>query len=185
MARTPASLLERLRRPEEHEAWGRFVELYTPLLFAWARRLGVPLQEVPDLVQDVLVLLVRKLPQFTYDPSRSFRAWLRTVLINRWRQSCRAGHAPEVVAELAELQAPDALGPQEEAEYRSHLVRRALEQLAPAFPPRTWEAFRRYVVDGQPPAQVAAELHLNLGTVYAAKSRILTRLRRELDGLLE
>ena len=33
--------------------------------------------------------------------------------------------------------------------------------------------------------KTAAELGVQVGTVYAAKSRILKRLRRELDGLLD
>lgn len=61
---TPASLLERLREPGDQEAWRRFVQLYTPLLFRAARRLGLPPEDASDLVQDVLALLVRKLPAF-------------------------------------------------------------------------------------------------------------------------
>jgi hypothetical protein len=39
MDRTPVSLLERLRRPNDQAAWERFVQLYTPLLCHWARKL--------------------------------------------------------------------------------------------------------------------------------------------------
>ena len=76
---TPASLLERLRQPGQDQAWARFVDLYTPLLFYWARRLGCQESEAADLVQEVLLLLVRKLPGFTYDQHKSFRGWLRTI----------------------------------------------------------------------------------------------------------
>src|SRR5260370_29135753 len=38
MLPTPVSLLQRLRTPGERGAWDEFVELYTPLLFHWARR---------------------------------------------------------------------------------------------------------------------------------------------------
>ena len=61
----------------------RFVELYTPLLYYWARRVGLRRQDAADLVQDVFTLLVRKLPEFTYDRNKRFRAWLRTVTLNR------------------------------------------------------------------------------------------------------
>lgn len=86
---TPASLLERLRQPAPESAWTRFVQLYTPLLFFWARRLGLRDADAADLVQDVLVLLVRKLPEFSYDRNKSFRAWLRTVTLNCWRNGAR------------------------------------------------------------------------------------------------
>ena len=56
---TSVSVLQRLRQPHDKDAWGRFVRLYTPLLFYWARRVG-GLQEpdAADLVQDVFTTLL-------------------------------------------------------------------------------------------------------------------------------
>ncbi len=61
MYSTSMSLLKRLRQPEERPAWERFVELYTPLLYQWAYRLGVPDPDAADLVQDVFLVLIAKL----------------------------------------------------------------------------------------------------------------------------
>ena len=94
MNSTHSSLLERLRRPDDVEAWDRFVRLYTPLLFHWARGAGLRDPDAADLVQDVLVVLVRKLPEFHYDPRKSFRAWLRTVTLNKWRERLRRAPRP-------------------------------------------------------------------------------------------
>jgi len=91
MHSTHVSLLERLRQPEAADAWERFVQLYTPLLLHWARKLGLPDHDAADLVQDVLLVLVRKLPEFQYQPGRTFRGWMRTVLINKWRDRPRHG----------------------------------------------------------------------------------------------
>jgi len=187
MDSTSSSLLKRLRQPHAEEAWGRFVRLYTPLLFHWARNAGLRRQDAADLVQDVLTLLVRKMPQFHYDRRKSFRAWLRTVALNKWREQRR--RRPPAAADgdetLGEVAAPDEMGAFEETEYRNHLVRRALHALRGEFPERTWEAFRRYAVDGEDAAAVAASLGLHVGSVYAAKSRVLARLRGELEGLLD
>ena len=73
MDTTSVSLLERLRQPADQQAWERFVRLYTPLLYHWARRLGLSSEDAADLVQDVLARLVAQLPQFTYDPGKRFR----------------------------------------------------------------------------------------------------------------
>src|SRR4051794_39668704 len=89
MVQTPVSLLDRLRQPGAQEAWTRFVQLYTPLLYSWARQAGLQEHDAGDLVQDLFVLLMRKLPEFRYDPAKSFRAWLRTVLLNLWRDRCQ------------------------------------------------------------------------------------------------
>src|SRR5215471_17178576 len=86
MASTPVSLLERLRRPDDVAAWSRFVRLYAPLLFDWARGTGLQEADAADLVQDVFGVLVEQMPHFQYRPGGSFRAWLRTVLLNRWRE---------------------------------------------------------------------------------------------------
>jgi RNA polymerase sigma-70 factor (ECF subfamily) len=86
---TPPSLLERIRQSPERAAWGRFVDMYTPLLVAWTRRLALPDYEAADLMQDVFTVLVERLPNFEYDGRKSFRAWLKTILLNRWRNLVR------------------------------------------------------------------------------------------------
>lgn len=91
---TSASLLERLRSPDQGLAWERFVSLYTPLLYHWACRTGCREAEAADLVQEVLTLLVRKLPEFRYDRNRTFRGWLRVVAENCWRNLHRRGAVP-------------------------------------------------------------------------------------------
>jgi RNA polymerase sigma-70 factor, ECF subfamily len=183
---TPASLLERLRYPVDGD-WARFVELYTPLLFSWARRMGCQEQDAADLVQEVLTLLVRKLPDFKYDGQKSFRRWLHTVTVNRWRNTKRRAQLPRDggAADLAEIPAADLGDPFWETEYRNQLVRRALDLMRAEFQPTTWKACWESVVDGLPAAEIAAELGMSVGAVYMAKSRVLSRLRQELAGLLE
>ncbi|OAI55011.1 hypothetical protein AYO44_13740 [Planctomycetaceae bacterium SCGC AG-212-F19] len=185
---TPGSLLERLKQPNEQQAWTRFVQLYTPLLYDWARRVGVQEPDAADLVQDVFTVLVRKLPEFHYDQSKSFRGWLRTVLLNRWRD--RATKRPVLVTMapdnlLASLPAPEVAADFEEREYRNYLVERSLQLLQAEFPDLTWKAFSLYVLNGQAATEVASQLQVSVNVVYLAKSRVLGRLRHELTGLLD
>src|SRR5437764_916337 len=98
MDTTPSSLLEVLRRSPSEAHWGRFVEVYTPLLFAWANRLGLTGQDAADLVQDVFVVLVKQLPAFDYDAQKSFRAWLKTILLNLWRKRRRKQAVERIAA---------------------------------------------------------------------------------------
>jgi RNA polymerase sigma-70 factor (ECF subfamily) len=188
MNTTPVSLLERLRRPGEQEAWSRFVKLYTPLLYYWARRTGAQPPDAADLVQDVFTLLLQKLPEFTYDRHQSFRGWLRTVTLNKWRDHRKRRRPPLAGAEeaaLEELPGPDGADVFEEQEYRQHLVSRALQVMRADFQDTTWKACWEHVVSGRPAAEVAAELGISAGAVYAAKFRVLGRLREELEGLLD
>jgi len=187
MNTTPVSLLEQLRHSPDEAAWARFVHLYSPLLFGWARQAGLDEGDAGDLVQDVFVILLKELPHFEHDPDHSFRAWLKTVVLNRWRnQIKRQAGAPAHPGDafLVDVPAPDD-SLFEEQEYRRQLLRRALELLHHEFQPATWKAFHEHGMNGRPAAEVAAELGTTVGAVYAAKCRVLGRLREHLRGLLE
>jgi RNA polymerase sigma-70 factor (ECF subfamily) len=189
MNTTSISLLDRLRQSGNQEAsWNRFVQLYTPLFYHWARGLGLSSADAADLVQEVFEVLVQKLPSFDYDRQRSFRGWLRTVTLNKWRDSCRrrvVGKPDAGFENLPQLAGPDSTVAFDEAEYRQHLVKRALELMQREFHATTWKACWEYMIAERPAADVAKELGISLNAVYLAKSRVLTRLRQELDGLLE
>src|SRR5262245_6719557 len=147
---TSLTLLQALRRPGDAAAWNRFVRLYTPLLYHWARRLGLQQSDAEDLVQDVFTLLLRKLPEFRYEPGRSFRNWLRVVALNKWRERCRRASPPTGNGNLLDLvAAPDATDAFEEAEYRQQLVRRGLELIRAEFSDAAWQSFERHVLGGQ------------------------------------
>ncbi len=184
---TPVSLLQRLRQSPQGDAWARFVELYTPLLLTWSHRLGLREQDIADLLQDVFTLLVVHLPRFEYDPHKSFRAYLKTVLLNCWRkqQLRRVAEARATDARMEEVVDPGPGLEIEEEEYRRYLVRRALALMQAEFEPATWKACWEFVVNDRAAAEVAAELGLTVNAVYLAKGRVLRRLRTELADLLD
>src|SRR5262245_56673632 len=113
MNTTPVSLLERIRNPEEQSAWRRFVEMYTPLMYSWACRMGLQESDAADLVQEVFAVLIVRLPEFVYDRKKSFRGWLRTVLSNKWRDRQRRRSAePWVEGDDALADHPGPAGPE-------------------------------------------------------------------------
>ena len=187
---TSLTLIDRLAGGTNAIAWGRFVELYTPLLLlAWCRQIGLSDTDAADLTQTVFMTLYEKLPEFRYDPSRSFRAWLKTVMMNAWRNQVRHRKSQSSIS-------PEAIDPDlipdtdprlqlDEAEYRAQLVRRALTLMQEHFEPNTWKACWEFVVNDRPAAEVAAELGITDNAVYLAKSRVLRRLRHELRGFLD
>jgi RNA polymerase sigma-70 factor (ECF subfamily) len=185
---TSMSLLERLRLPDNPRDWDRLVELYQPLLLTWAKRAGLQDADAADLVQDVFAHLHRKLPEFQYDPSRSFRAWLRTVTLNLWRGRQRKASARNENTPIDRVPEPESEDPAAEfweADFNKHLTARALEIMREEFQPATWKAFWDVVVEGRAPEEVARDLGMSTGAVYAARHRVKTRLKEELAGLLE
>jgi RNA polymerase sigma-70 factor (ECF subfamily) len=193
MHETSVSLLDRLRDRPDEASWRRLVDLYTPLIRGWLRRQGLQDSDADDLAQDVLAVLVRELPAFEHRRPGAFRSWLRAITANRLRNFWRARQArPGATGDsdfahfLEQLEDPHSeLSRLWDSEHDSFVVRRALELIEPEFTPPTWQAFRRLAVDGAAAEAVAAELGLSANAVLIAKSRVFSRLRQEIGGLVD
>jgi len=123
---TPVSLLERLTHRRDPADWDRFVRLFLPLLDRWLHALHVPESEADDVLQEVFLVLVRRLPTFHYDPDKSFRCWLWRVTVNTWHD---LRTARPTNASLEPPPTPDFVESLSEDEFRRYVVGRALQIL--------------------------------------------------------
>jgi RNA polymerase sigma-70 factor (ECF subfamily) len=146
------------------------------------------------VVQDVLAVVVRRLPQFQHNQRRgAFRCWLRTITVNCLRDFRRARRGkPQASGDadlheaLAQLEDPSSdLSRLWDREHDLHVTRKLLEMIEPEFKPATWQAFRRVALEDVAAETVAAELGITTNAVFIAKSRVLARLRQEAEGLLD
>jgi RNA polymerase sigma-70 factor (ECF subfamily) len=194
MSETSFSLLHRLRTQPDAESWQRLVDLYTPLIHGWLRRHSVPAADADDLSQEVMAVVVRELPQFHHNQQRgAFRSWLRTITVHRLRVLWRsrqnrpiATGDSDFLKVLDELEDPSSpLSRLWDQQHDQHVARRLMELVEPHFEATTWRAFRRMVMDGVKPAAAADELGMSVNAVLLAKSRVLSRLRQEMQGLTD
>jgi RNA polymerase sigma-70 factor (ECF subfamily) len=193
MPTTSHSLLERLKSRQDPEAWRRWLAVYEPWLRAWLCRHQLQPADVEDLLQDILVVVSQKLPAFVHNGRPgSFRTWLRTILVNQVRYFLRGRRQRQALTPaplpdwLEQLEDPASeLSRQWDVEHDREVVRRLLAAVRPEFQPQTWEVFRLLVLEDRPAAEVARLCGMETNAVYVAKSRVLTRLRQELRGLLD
>jgi RNA polymerase sigma-70 factor (ECF subfamily) len=179
-------------KAQDPEAWQRLVRLYGPLVYHWCRSSGLRAEDTADIVQDVFCAVAPGILGFRSEGQPgSFRAWLRTITRNKIHDHFRRKHGrPEAKGgTTAQQQFMDLPQPPEPAELtdppkaEDGLWRRAVELVRAEFEDRTWQAFWRVAVDGQPPVAVAEELSTTVHAVYKAKSRVLRRVRQELADL--
>jgi RNA polymerase sigma-70 factor (ECF subfamily) len=192
---TSVSMLERLAATPTDDDWRRLLDLYQPLLRTWVARAGVPASDVYDLVQDVLLVVVRKISGFERRGKGAFRTWLRTILANKLGDYFRRQeHLPTAIGGsdfqgvLEGLKSPDsALSRQWDREHDEHVFAEPIKRIQGQgdFTAVIWEAFRRHVKKGEPAVEVAKALDMSLNSVLLAKSRVLKRLRQELAGLID
>jgi RNA polymerase sigma-70 factor, ECF subfamily len=190
---TRQSLLIRAQTGDE-DAWKDLTDLYRPLIIAWLSRQGVPAADLEDLSQEVLLSVVKHLPSFGHSGNRgAFRSWLRTIVCSRttdyWRASLArtpASGGSGASAALQQIADPESdLNRQWDEEHDLYLLRCVLNLVEEEFEPATLRAFRRLALDGASGAMVSEELGLSVAAVYMAKSRVLQRIRKEVEGLVD
>jgi RNA polymerase sigma-70 factor (ECF subfamily) len=184
---TRASLILRLKDAGDVAAWDEFVAIYEPLVLRLARQRGFQDADARDLVQEVLLAVSRAVGRWTPDPERGrFHDWLfkisRNLMINfltrRKYQSIGTGDSG--IAALLEQEC-DPAGDESalfDLEYRREVFRWAASQVRGNVKPTTWDAFWLTSVEARPIREVARQLGMTVGSVYIARSRVMTQLQQ-------
>jgi RNA polymerase sigma-70 factor (ECF subfamily) len=190
---TRASLLVRIRDGHDHEAWRQFVQLYAPVVYGFARKRGLQDADAADLMQDVLRSVSAAAGRLNYDPSRgTFRGWLYTVARNKifnfldsGRRKIDRGSGDSGVREKLEAQPEPEwdLAASWDQEYEKNLAALAMRRVQQEVQPATWQAFWRTAVEGENGRDVAKALGMTPGAVYVARSRVMARLKEEVQRM--
>ena len=184
---THPSLLLRIRDAQDAASWRTFVDTYAPLVYPFGRQRGLQDADA-DLAQEVMVEAARCLRTFAYQPERGrFRDWLGTLTRRKLSRFFARQRRPETeaVEEIAVEPGSSPPDPEWVDEFNARVLRVALDRIRPHFEAPTWRAFERVWLDNQPAAVVAGELATPLETIYLAKSRVLKRLREEVQMLAD
>lgn len=187
---TPHSLLMRLAQElRDDYAWDEFIRRYQPAIRAWCCDRGLQPADAEDVTQIVLEQLLTTMREFRYDPSRSFRAWLRTVTVracNRFvLKEQRASGRKDIpsLRLLDEAPARQELARRIEEIFDQELLQQAMETVRGSVAPHTWEAFRLTALLHQSGAETARQLGMPVMHVYVARQRVQLRLRKEVERL--
>jgi RNA polymerase sigma-70 factor (ECF subfamily) len=186
---TRQSLLLRLGDHGDHQAWREFTELYEPAVYRLARSRGLQHADALDLVQEVLAAVARAIERWDPDPERGrFRGWLcqiaRNLTVNALVRGARGrgsgdSDIQELLHELPASAEPTAT--RFDLEFRCEAFLQAAERVRVDLRDATWQAFWLTAVEGAGIEETARRLGISVGAVYAARSRVLARLRQQVQ----
>lgn len=197
---TRRSLLERLRDWEDQASWRDFFNTYWKFIYGVAIRSGLTDQESEDVVQETVLSVAKKMPEFVYDPARcAFKGWLMHVtrlrIIDQLRR--RQPGAPESLARDDESRrtptverVPDcAASVQQDAawdeQWEKNLIDAAMDRVKLRVKPAHYQIFHLSAVKGLKTGEVARLLQVNIAQVYLIRHRLAKEVKREVDRLKE
>ncbi|WP_182868071.1 RNA polymerase sigma factor [Rhodopirellula sp. JC639] len=194
MQETSLSLLKRIADDGSDEDWQRLIEIYRPFMFQRISTYPLLVNQADDIVQEILVVLVRELPGFQRQRTGSFRNFLRTIVLNQLRYAMRrlnktplvAGQFDKLSEQVEQLADPNSLVTAEfDRQHDRSVFRHAANIVKRDVQPGTWQAFQKHAIEGQDAAEVARQLGVSVNVVLLAKSRLTRRIREEIEGLVD
>lgn len=187
---TRSTLLAALQTPGDRYAWEEFVLIYRPVFYRMARRRGLQDADAQDLVQQVLLRVCRAIESFEKKPGTRFRHWLRRVANNAIATalaSSRRDVAEGGTVNFEKLdsvpEASDEISREVDAEFEREVYLLAAVKVRSEVNSATWRAFELTMIEGAACEDAARTLQKSIGTVYAARSRVVKRLRLQIEHL--
>ncbi len=188
---TRPSLLIRIRDPRDMDAWEQFVKLYGPLIHAFGRQRGLQDADAADLTQLVLQAVASAAKRFEYDPKcGSFRGWLLQVTRHQLhtyqsrRRRFPAGSGDTGAhAWLEQQPAREEDDDLWNSEYQRRMFAWAAEKVRNSSSVAAWQAFWLTAVENKSAKDAADALGMTVGAVYTAKSRMMDRIKKEIQSL--
>ena len=187
---TESVLLAQIKSLDDQQAWEQFVSLYRPVIMRLAAKRGMQKADAEDLTQQVLMSVAKSIGEWKkQNESVRFRYWLNRVaknaIINAVTRKPRdlAVGGSTVGNRLADQPADKDPNEEVELEYRRELFFQAASIVEGDVEPVTWQAFQRSVVEGMPIEKVATELGTSIGKIYAARSRVMRKMKKAIESL--
>ena len=196
---TRNTLLVKLAGAEFDSVWHEFSRQYEPLIYRFGRKRGLQHADAIELTQQVMLGVMQSAEKWSQEePPEHFRGWLKRVASNQLinmvtREAKHRGQGGSDQHSL-KLTADTTYSPEQQAEklwqteQQRSILRTAANNIRQEFTSDSWAAFERTLLGGETVESLANELGKSAGAIYAARARIMRRLKQEarrLEGVDE
>jgi RNA polymerase sigma factor (sigma-70 family) len=178
---TSITLLKGLASGTDNARWAEFFRIYEQPMRSFLQS-RFPSVDADDAIQETMVALARRMPDYHYTPDRNghFHNYLTGILKHKAEDALRREARESGKRDrLAELENPSTERNHEEPEdWKLAAMNAALEQLLSdeSVNARAREVFRHVALMHEPPAEVAAAFGLSRANVDQIKRRMVQRL---------
>jgi RNA polymerase sigma-70 factor (ECF subfamily) len=188
---TNPSLIEQAKCLHDPQAWEQLVSIYQPVLYRIARGQGLSHDHAEDSVQNIFLALAKSIARWeTKDQGPRFRSWLGRIARNTILNALTRSKPDRAKGTTSEFEILKNLADNESRrdsrddsiirdQIRLEVIRMAASQIQCHFNQKTWQIFQDLTVDGQNPQQVALSHGCSVGAVYAARCRVISKLRQK------
>lgn len=185
MTTTSTTLLKAIGADANSPRWTEFVARYQSVMESFLAE-RFPDVDADDVMQETLIVIARKLPNYRYAPDTKghFRNYLLGILKNKAREEQKRRNRVVRAEEAAKesVATSQAVSPDEDAEakgWRLAAYEVALQQLLadPRHSERTRQIFIRTALKGESPVSVAALFGTTRNNVDQTKNRMTAELK--------
>jgi RNA polymerase sigma factor (sigma-70 family) len=195
---TRKTLLSRLKDLGDQKSWQEFFDIYWKLIYNAAIKSGLSHSDAEDVVQETVVTVAREMPEFNYDPKRSFKAWLLKITRCRIVDQVKRVQPKEI--SLAHHPRDDEIGDTAteeriadpasldlesfwESQWEQHLMTAAIDRVKARASPKQFQMFELYVLKDWPIRKVMETLRVSMTRVHVAKHRVASLIKKEVERL--
>lgn len=186
------STMRNLKRMD-NPTWATMVDRYFDHVYRWCRDGGLDEHTAADVAQEVFVSALGSLHRFQRESRASFGGWLRRIcqrrIVDYFRRSpdpaVGGTDALEMFSQLTSIRESLSSGFSENACPKSldnERLLKAVTVVQTEFESETWQAFWMVTFEDRSASDVAEDLAMTRNAVYLSKSRVLKRLRKELES---
>ena len=184
---TQQTLIQRAQNPEDEQAWDDFVSYYESFIKMVLFKSNISLNDTDDLIQAILIRIWKGLPNYEYKKEQArFRTWLSTIIrnciISHINKVKHKGEKVELIEEQIERISESEIEQIISEEWLDYVASIAMDKVKDVFSGNAIEVFR-LSLEEKSAKEIANELNITEESVFVLRSRVKSRLKKEISKL--
>lgn len=188
--RTRMTLLQKMQKQYDENAWQEFVDTYSGYIYTIINSMNIGAADADDLRQQIFIKLWKKIPEIDLVKMSRFRSYLTVVVRNcvkdffrkKQRESNRTDTLVQSDSELTESTRLPDIDQIIETEWNNYIAALAFKNIAEYLSADAIRLFNE-TLKGRDIKEVAGEMNLPLSTAYRLKNRVKESLLTEVEAL--